>query len=70
MTGSNLNDFVEGYDQLNARRFSDLSYAEVRALMSEYEEIDPMISRVIYDAYIKVIASHQCKAAPNPQICS
>lgn len=47
-----LSDFVDGYNRLNKRRFSDLSYKDIRELMTEYGAIDPIISQTIHDAYI------------------
>ena len=54
MTGYSVDDFVEGYNQLNACKFSDLTYAEISKLIKEYGDIDPMISQLIQDAYAKV----------------
>lgn len=51
------------YNQLNARQFSDLSYGDIQKLMAEYEAIDPMISQVIYEAYIKVTTCHNLNTA-------
>ena len=62
MSESNLNDFIKGYNQLNVHRFDDLSYAEVLELMTEYGEIDPVISHIIHDAYVHVKATHQFRA--------
>lgn len=62
MTKYSLDAFVEGYNQLNYRQFSDLSLTDIRELMAEYEDIDPMISQAIFDAYIKVAACQPTRA--------
>jgi hypothetical protein len=56
MTNYNLNDFIDGYNRLNDRKLNDLSYEEIRKLMLEYEDIDPMISQCIYEAYVRSAA--------------
>jgi hypothetical protein len=61
MKNCNLDDFIDGYNRLNSRDFNDLSYSEIRKLMEEYEDIDPMISQVIHEAYSKAVA----RSRPN-----
>ncbi|MFG6621507.1 hypothetical protein ACGYK3_18595 [Sulfitobacter sp. 1A05707] len=56
-----LSDFVDGYNRLNKRQFSDLSYKDIRELMTEYGAIDPMISQTIHDAYIAGAAGRNIK---------
>ncbi|MFG6661557.1 hypothetical protein [Sulfitobacter sp. 915] len=56
-----LSDFVDGYNRLNKRRFSDLSYKDVQELMTEYGAIDPMIAQTIHDAYIAGAAGRNIK---------
>lgn len=58
-----LSDFVEGYNRLNAHRFSDLSYDDIQKLMAEYGAIDPMIAQTIHDAYLAEAAGRSLKIA-------
>lgn len=58
-----LSDFVDGYNRLNAKRFSDLSYDDIQKLMAEYGAIDPMIARTIHDAYLAEAAGRSLKIA-------
>ena len=60
-----LSDFVDGYNRLNAKRFSDLSYDDIQKLMAEYGAIDPMIAQAIHDAYLAGTAGHSLKIAGN-----
>lgn len=52
-TEYDLKQFVAGYNRRNARKFQELSFAEIRALISKYESIDPMISSILRTAYAK-----------------
>ena len=53
----NLADFIEGFNRMNACKFEDLTYSEVKMLVVEYEHIDPLIAQCILEAYIQSVPS-------------